>query len=80
MWLHCLSFLIDTTTNYKLENYHPIVCKTRLDNDRGGVGLYVSAECDYRLRDDLTLFIPHIIESLFVEIVCQESKLAFSKV
>ena len=33
-----------------------------------GVGLFIKNEINYRIRDDLSVFIPHVFESLFIEI------------
>ncbi len=53
-----------------LEGYHPLVYKTRNDTDRsrGGVGLYVKNNISYKVRNDLSIFIPHILETIFIEI------------
>ena len=38
-----------------------------------GVGLYISTEFSYKLRHDLSVFIPHVFESLFCEITFDNS-------
>ena len=53
-----------------LNGYHPLEFKTRNDtnNSRGGIGLYIRDKYQYKLGSDLSVFIPNIFESLFVEI------------
>ena len=34
----------------------------------GGVGTYINENMSFLKRDDLTIFITHVIESLFVEV------------
>ncbi len=43
-------FKINDYTNYSISGYHPIVYKTRLDGNRGGVGLYISESMNYTTR------------------------------
>ncbi len=52
----------------KLPGYHDIITRTREDSNRGGVGLFISSNISFTIREDLSVFIPHIYESLFVEI------------
>lgn len=42
--------------------------RTRPDSIRGGVGLFIKEGIDFQIRDDLSVFIPHVYESLFIEI------------
>ena len=53
----------------KLTGYHNILIRCREDGPRGGVGLFVREHLNYKLRDDIGVFIPHIFESLFIEII-----------
>ena len=59
-----------------LNGYLPLVFKTRNDttNCKGGVGLYIRDNYTYKDRDDLSIFIPHIFESVFVEIHAGKKK------
>ena len=50
-----------------LEGYHPMLKKTREDDDRGDVALFIKNSITYKIREDLSIFIPHITESLFIE-------------
>ena len=53
-----------------LHGYHHIEFKTRSDTDdaHGGIALLIKEHLNYVKRDDLAIFIPHVIESLFVEV------------
>ena len=52
-----------------LTNYHDMLTRTRDDEDdcRGGVALFIKNTINYKIRDDLSVFIPHVFESLFIE-------------
>ncbi len=53
-----------------LDGYHALDFKTRDETtrSRGGVGMYVREDLNYVIRDDLSVFIPNIFESIFAEI------------
>ena len=55
---------------YQLDRYHPLEFKTRsdLNSSRGGVGIYVKDTLSYEVREDLSVFIPHVFEAVFIEI------------
>ena len=55
--------------NYTLDGYHKPEMNPRPagDDGKGGVGMYIKSEIEYKPRDDISIFIPHIIETLFVE-------------
>ena len=57
-----------------MTGYHPIIPANRdvTDDMHGGVGLYIKDCFDYIERPDLSVFIPHVIETVFVE--CQFEK------
>ncbi len=40
----------------------------------GGVGLFIREHINYKICEDLSIFVPHVIERLFVEIECSTSK------
>jgi hypothetical protein len=71
------TFKIHNELNYDIPGYHPLQFNTRADDDRqGGVGLYIKDNIKYIQRNDLSVFIPHVFESLFVEIhIKKHSKL-----
>ncbi len=60
-------FQIHKFTNYDLSGYHPIQYKTRSGNSegRGGIGIYITKSIDYVVREDVSVFIDHVIESLY---------------
>lgn len=66
-------FTINSMLKYELDGYHDLQYKTRNSNG-GGVGLYIKDNLNYKVRDDLSVFIPHVIETLFVEICLSKSK------
>ena len=59
-------FKLHDNFNYSVAGYHAIVSNTRHDTDdgHGGVGLYVNQNMTYFRRDDLSIFIPHVIGRL----------------
>ncbi|KAK2168568.1 hypothetical protein LSH36_16g14063, partial [Paralvinella palmiformis] len=63
-------FHIHENVNYSIDGYHPIIYRTRPDTvrGRGGVALYINELLQYIVRQDLSVFISHAYESLFVEI------------
>jgi len=67
-----LTEVFKTPENLKfdLEGFRPLLTKTRPDarDNRGGVGMYINEDISYIERTDLSIFIPHVIETLFVEI------------
>ena len=62
--------------NYDINGYHEILSNTRdtLDDGHGGVGIYVNKNMPYLTRDDLSVFILHVLESLFIEIQINAKK------
>ena len=58
----------DFDTRLTLPGYHDLITRVREDGSRGGVGLFIKNEINYKIRDDLSVFIPHVFESLFIEI------------
>ena len=64
--------------NYSIQGYHYIEYNTRDDSDygHGGVGIYVNSNIffmSYFRRDDFSIFIPHVIETLFIEVKLNET-------
>ena len=56
-----------------MPGYHNLINCTRNDDNRGGVGLFACENITFNVRDDLSVFIPHIFESLFIEIGTSEN-------
>ena len=69
-------FKVHSDFNYSIAGYHDLDFNVRddLDDDHGGVGLYINANLTYSRRDDLSIFIPHIIETLFLEVKVGKNK------
>ena len=57
-----------------MEGYHSLLFRIRTNCNRGGVGLFIKET--HIVRDDLSVFIPHVIETLFVEFKISETKKA----
>ena len=57
-----------------LPGYHDLVARVRDDDGRGGVGLFIKETMQYVIREDLSIFIPHVFESVFIEINPLSSK------
>ena len=48
--------------------------RCREKGSRGGVGLFIKENINYKVCDDLSTFIPHVYESIFIEVVSTSSK------
>ena len=51
----------------RLTEYHDIISQHREDGPRDGVGLFIKDNLIYKIRDDISVFIPHTFESVFIE-------------
>jgi hypothetical protein len=62
--------------NLELPGYHALISRNREGTsvNRGGVGLYIKDSVTYTLREDLSVFIPHVFESLFIEVTNKHHK------
>ena len=69
-------FKIQDVLHYKINGYHNLLFNTRLDADdgHGGIGLYISETFTYSKREDLSIFIPHVFESIFFELQAAKRK------
>jgi len=67
-------FNCDRDDRLSLSGYHPLISQTRKDDGRGGVGIFIKDHIHYSIRHDLSVFIPHVYESLFIEIISNKSK------
>ena len=69
-------FRISPNICYNLEGYHNFEYKIRPDDDdgRGGVGIFVKENINFKVRHDLSVFIPHVIETLFIELEYSNTK------
>jgi len=57
-----------------IPGFQKLLMRCRPDSIRGGIGLFIKEGIDYRVRDDLSVFIPHVYESLFIEIPSKSHK------
>ncbi len=57
-----------------LPGYHELIARSRDDGPRGGVGLFIKQTLNYKIREDISVFISHIFESLFIEIVNENER------
>ncbi len=55
--------------SFNITGYHCLQFQTRTDtdDDLGGVGLFINSNFTYVKRDDLSVFNPHVIESVFLK-------------
>ena len=62
-------FSCDNDKRIALPGYHKLItrCREGKSGRRGGVGIFINESIDYKVREDLTVFIPNVYESLFVE-------------
>ena len=69
-------FHIENDQHFTLKGYHQLEFNTRPSSDdaHGGVALFINDKLNYIRRDDLSIFIPHVMETLFVEIQYKHSK------
>ena len=53
-----------------IDGYHPLEYRARNDSNqsKGGIGMYIKNSIEYSYRKDLSTFIPHVFESIFVEL------------
>ena len=62
-------FHCDKDPRISLPGYHNIITRCRDNSSRGGVGLFVKENITYKIRDDISSFIPHVFESVFIETI-----------
>ena len=61
-------FRVDRDPRIVLPGYHNIITRCRNDAGRGGVGLFIKDSINFKFREDLSVFITRLYESLFVEV------------
>ena len=54
-------------TRLWLPGYQDILSANRKNEHKGGVALFVKDSIQYKVRTDLSVFIPNVFESLFIE-------------
>ena len=68
------AFRCELDSRLSLPGFHELVTRCRDDGSRGGVGLFIKDDIHFKIRDDLSVFIPHIFESIFIEIGSSSEK------
>lgn len=70
-------FTIKSSHVPALQGYHGLRYSTRpgTAGGRGGVGMFIREEYVYEIRQDLSIFIPNVFESLFVEVRRENKRL-----
>ena len=61
------SFKCEHDSRIFINGYKAIFSATRSNDHRGCVALFLKDTLQYKIRDDLSLFIPNVFESLFIE-------------
>ena len=56
-------------TRLSLNGYHDSINLSRDDGPRGGVGLFLKDNINFKILEDISVFMPHVFESLFVEAI-----------
>ena len=57
-----------------LPGYHKLITRCRQNGLRGGVGLFIKDTINYSIREDISVFIPHVFESIFIEVIHKDRK------
>ena len=65
------AYRCDGDTRLRLPGYHDLISRCRIDGSRGGVGLFIKDNIQYKIRQDLSVFEQHVFESVFVEVDLQ---------
>jgi hypothetical protein len=63
----CEAYRCENDMRLKLPGYNDLISRSRTSGSRGGVGLFINDNISYKIRDDISVFIPHVFESVFVE-------------
>ena len=58
---------INMDSRLTLPGYHPLITRCMQNERGGGVGLFIKSDIQYTIRDDLSIFLPHVFEAVFVE-------------
>ena len=65
-------FNCENDKRLSIPGYHDVLTRCRHNGHRGGVALFIKENIQYKIREDISVFIPHIFESLFIEINTHE--------
>jgi hypothetical protein len=67
-------FKCDKDLRLALPGFHKLITRSRNDDNHGGVGLFVKQNVQFKIREDLSIFIPHVFESIFIEVLSNTNK------
>jgi hypothetical protein len=67
-------FRTENDSRLALPGYHRIIARCRDDDGTGGVRLFVKDTINFKVRDDLSVFTPHVFESIFIEVLHPSEK------
>ena len=62
-------FNCDKDNRLNLPGYQKLITRTRKSSNRGGVGFFIKENINFKIRENLSVFIPHVYESVFIEII-----------
>ena len=65
------SYKTEFDNRIQLTGYHKPLTRNRTHDFRGGVALFIKDEITFRVREDISIFIPNIFESIFIECKCK---------
>lgn len=68
------AFRCDQDARLSLPGFHDLLTRCRDDGSRGGVGLFIKDNINFKIREDLSVFIPHVFESVFIEMGSKSEK------
>ena len=68
------AFRCDLDSRLSLPGFHELITRCRDDGSRGAVGLFIKDDINLKIRKDLSVFIPHVFESIFIEIDSKSEK------
>jgi len=61
-------------TRLSLPGYHQLMMRYRDDGARGGVGIFIREDINFKIREDIGVFTPHIFESICITIINPNGK------
>jgi len=67
-------FNCDKDLRLALPGFHKLITRSCKDDNHGGVRLFIKQNVQYKNREDLSVFIPSIFDSLFIEVLSNTNK------
>ena len=68
------AFKCEGDSRIKLPKYKKPIIRCRAKSYRGGVGLFIREGITHIPRDDISIFIPNVFESIFIEVINSNCK------